>query len=635
MIVDANAPFSCSEDIRQQVCEALAAGRIAAVRGALRALRSLPIEMQGQPFRLGIVRTFTIETQVDVLALAISALPCQVEIKIADLENIEQELLNPESDLLQWQPDAVLVLWRLEELLPTLAFAPGTLTQEEREAGIEALVARIENLASGTLEVSNAPLLLSTLPLPQTGDLHDLHDGSGRRYAVERANARLMDCASKNSRISIFDFAGWSAKVGAAAFDRKMELYARQPIAPSAIGDFSLFLARTLRPFLSPPAKVLALDLDNVLWGGVLGEDGITGVKIGHDFPGNVYRRIQQRALELKACGVLLVLVSKNDREDVDKAFDALSDMSLTLGDFSEIRVNWEEKHRNVADIAKSLNVGLDSFVFVDDQAFEREQMQFHLPQVAILQVCEDPLTILNALETSWLFDRLRITREDLARSSDYQSQSQRKELERSSGSTEAFLRTLELRARLAPIEEQGIGRALQMLGKTNQFNVTTRRHTEAQLRALLDNPQNILLTLALADRFGDQGVIGLIIAVAEGRERLHVDSLLFSCRAIGRGAEEVLWSALIQEASIRGFGSLTAEYLRTPKNNQVADLFDRLGMERVGGDQNRTEYRLTLPHRALSPEWIEIIDKNKNGQLRKTVSRDSVRLQRGPGFHR
>ena len=608
MIINANTQFILPRDILQQVSDALASSRIALIRNALNAIRSLPEEQRGRPFRLGIVRTFTIETQVDVLALAMSALPCKIEIKIADLENIEQELLNPISDLLRWEPDAVLVLWRLEELLPTLAFTPRVLSHEARLAEILALVERIENLTKGYIAVSKAPLLLSTLPLPQTVELHDLHDGSGRRYAVEKVNSVLLDSVVNNLQLSLFDFAGWSAKNGAKAFDQKMDLYARQPIAMSAIGDFSLFLARTLRPIIFMSSKVLALDLDNVLWGGVLGEDGISGVKTGHDFPGNIYRRIQQRVLELKSCGVLLVLVSKNNREDVDNAFAALVNMPLKLIDFAEIRVNWKEKHENLVDIAETLSLGLDSFVFVDDQEFEREQMQFNLPQVAILDVTKDPLTILHALEVTWLFDRFRLSQEDLVRHSDYYFQTQRKELERNSFSTEAFFQTLELRASLIPIEEQGIGRALQMLGKTNQFNVATRRHTEADLRAFLKDPQNILLSLSLADRFCDQGVIGLVIAVAEEFEIMRLDSFLLSCRAIGRGAENVLWSALLQHASLNGFKLLIAEYIRTPKNSQVADIFDRFGMKRVYSDQNRTEYHLPLPCYEKSPAWITII---------------------------
>ena len=608
MIIHSTTPFLLPRDISQQVAEALASGRISLVRNALDAIRSLPNDQCGKPFRLGIVRTFTIETQAEVIALAMSALPCQIEIKIADLENIEQELVSPASELLLWGPDAVVVLWRLEELLPALRFGTQTLSKKIREATILALLERINNLVSGYLEVSKVPLFISTLPLPKTNDLYDLHESFGQRNAVEVVNAAVFNLVAKNSQISVFDFAGWAAKIGSNSFDIKMDLYVRQPIATAAIGDFSIFLARTLRPLIMPAAKVLAIDLDNVLWGGVLGEDGINGVKISHDFPGNVYRRIQQRVLEFKACGVLLVLVSKNNLEDVNNAFARLTDMPLKLNDFNEICVNWKEKHHNLADIAKTICLGLDSFVFVDDQAFEREQMQFNLPEVTILEVSEDPMEILSALETTWMFDRIRISEEDLSRHSDYNFQTQRKKLEESSSSTEAFLLTLKLRARLVPLEEQGVGRVMQMLAKTNQFNVTTRRHTESVLRAILNNSKNILLTISVADRFGDQGVVGLIIALAKESETLHLDSFLLSCRALGRGVEDALWAALLQEASSKEFKLLTAEYLRTPKNNQVENLFERLGMERVSTDLGCTKYNLSLPYLVKAPAWIEII---------------------------
>jgi len=373
-----------------------------------------------------------------------------------------------------------------------------------------------------------------------------------------------------------------------------------------------MVLVDTFRPLFLPPAKVLALDLDGVLWGGVLGEDGIDGIKIGHAFPGNIYRRIQLHVLALKRRGVLLALLSKNDYADVERAFSAMPSMPLKLEMFSALRVDWLEKSENLKEIAEELNLGLDSFVFVDDQAFEREQMRFNLPQVRILQASEDPLQTLSALMCCRAFDVYRVSKEDLRRTDDYVAQTQRRKLETTSCDQQNFLRALQLRAIITRVTEDTISRTVQMLGKTNQFNVTTRRHLEADVKKMLADPNNLLLLLSLSDRFGDQGIVGLGIVLGDPASKLaKVDSFLFSCRAIGRGAEQALWASLLIHISSMGYVSLHAEYLRTERNHQVSNLFERFGMTKQNdGTEAYSKYVLNLPFQPSLPAWITIEDK-------------------------
>jgi FkbH-like protein len=393
-----------------------------------------------------------------------------------------------------------------------------------------------------------------------------------------------------------------------------MDLYARQPIAGgAALISFAAALRRTLRALRRTPSKVLALDLDNTLWGGVLGEDGVSGLKIGSEYPGNVYLRIQQLALGLKRQGVLLVLLSKNNWTDVEQAFDSLPGMALRLSDFATLRVNWRPKHENLKEVAEELNLGLDSFVFVDDQGFEREEMAYFLPEVKILPVADDPLIIWRTLAGTDLFDAFQLSREDRARNADYGKQKERKTLAEKSESVEDFLQSLNLQASIEPVNENSLGRVVQMLGKTNQFNVTTRRHSELEVRRMLGAQGSILLTLSLRDRFGDQGIVGLLMAETEeaaGKAgSIKIDSFLLSCRAIGRGAELALWAEFLTQASAAGYKEVVAEYVATKKNSQVADLFDRLGMRLIEGDAQRRFYRLELPAQAEMPAWINLVE--------------------------
>lgn len=567
-------------------------------------------ELRGRSFKLSVCRTFTLETQLDALRLALSALPCRPSIVLGAIDNIEQQLLDPASAVLAHEPDAVLVLWRIEELHPRLAFEYAGMSIAERQTATAELLSRIESLCAAYQSSGSVPVFLSTVPdpAPITG-ANDINTEGSPRQAALALNKTLVDLASRHALVRLFDFSHWAAGEGSAAFDPKMDLFARQPISSQAVMSFAGAVAEAMRPVVQPAAKILAVDLDNVLWGGVLGEDGVENLKIGHDFPGNVYFRIQQQVLALKNRGVLLALVSKNNDTDVAQAFARLTDMPLKLNDFAALRVNWNEKARSLREVAAELNVGLDSVVLLDDQAFEREQVMFDAPEVRVLPAGENPLQVLQALTECPFFASSFVIHEDRSRTADYAAQSQRRQLEAQAGNVTSFLKTLELEARVAPVVEATIPRVVQMLAKTNQFNVTTRRHSEADVRRMMRNRANVLLTLSLRDKFADQGIVGLAIALAQPDERTAmVDTLLLSCRAIGRGAEQALWSHLLERLIELRYTRLLASFHRTDKNEQVADLFDRFGMTRTDDrTSSHVDYDLALPAAMPVPSWIDV----------------------------
>jgi FkbH-like protein len=606
MIDQLNFQNNLPENLWNKCVNALESSLLSEIRQALQDLQSFFEDQTIKTLRIGIVRTFTIETQTDALKLSLYLLGFDSEIRVGNLNNIEQELLDSNSELLKWCPDIIFILWRIDELIPLKTFKLGS-SEDENKDQIFMAKKRISSLTTGYLRNINIPLFLSTLPVTKGNELLDIHSNCGIRQAIDELNLTIRGIASDEQQINIFDFAGWAAECGASVFDRKMDFFANQPLSADAIGSFAFFFARTLRPMIQPSAKVLALDLDNVLWGGTLGEDEISALKISNDFPGNIYKKIQQKALSLKDSGVLLILLSKNNLNEVKEAFSKL-DMSLELEDFVDIRVNWKEKYLNIKEIAENLKLGLDSFLFVDDQAFEREQMKFNLPYVKVLQITDDPLNILNSIENCWLFDSYRKSSEDFLRNRDYKMQSKRKSLENLSITPEEFLKTLKLVTHITAVNENNIGRVVQMLAKTNQFNLTTRRHSESKIRELLLDSRNILLTISVSDRFGDQGIVGLIIAFADGTN-IHVDSFLMSCRAIGRGIEKAIWAHFVKKASEKGFINICAEYIRTLKNTQVSNLFDDLGMRRSKQDDGRCFYEAQYPFNYEFPSWIKIVE--------------------------
>lgn len=600
-------PVRWPTEARLELSRALETARptvVAAARAKIAALGETGL----RPFALGVVSTFTISPLLASIDLALTTLDVMPKLIAADPDTLEDSLLNPTSAVREAEPDALLVLWRLEDLAPALRMAK---SGEEFRRHLEAADDRLNTLIRQATQAINAPLFFSTLPPCRPMGRHISSSPSDLSIDAARShlNGRLRRLAGEIPGLFLFDFSAWATMWGARAFDLKMDLFAHQPISAQGMGSLALAIRRALAPLLRPARKVLALDLDDTLWGGILGEDGLGGLQIGRDFPGNVYWRIQEAALTLKHQGVLLVLLSKNDWADVESAFAARPDWPLRLADFAALHVNWRPKHEGLRAAARALDLGVDSFAFLDDQAFEREEMAFQIPEIAVLETNGTPLSLLAAIEDCPCFDLLRLSESDTLRARDYASRVARQRLETSSGSAEAFLGSLQLRAIVAPLSPATLARGAQMLERTNQFNTTTRRHHEAALRRMMIDPRNILLTLALSDRFSDQGTIGLAIALAEDagpKASLMIDSFLLSCRALGRGAERALWAALVDRATRLGYTRLEAEYLPTARNGQCATLYEALGMTCEHEEESgRKFYSLGLPAAFEPPPWI------------------------------
>jgi FkbH-like protein len=405
----------------------------------------------------------------------------------------------------------------------------------------------------------------------------------------------------------VLDLVGWASLEGRTHADATLDFMARQPLSAKGQVAVALFMARCLRRLIVPGRKALAVDLDNTLWGGVVGEDGIAGLKLGHEFPGNVHLRIQRELVELRNRGVLLALLSKNNEADVRDAFNSLPDMLLKWDDFAVRKINWNHKHENLRDAARELGLGLDSFVFMDDSDYEREQMRQFLPEVLILNESSDPLHTLRSLWETDSFDSLAVTEEDRLRHRDYTVRAAR-DVEAHQDDLETFLQSLEMEATIEDVGPANIDRALAMIGKTNQFNLTTRRHSRVQLQAMLEAPGSIGLVLRLRDKFGDQGIVALLLAIPAGdNATLAIDSFLVSCRALGRGVEDALWAAMVKRANRQNVRKLEAEYLATAKNGIVASLYDRLGLQRIKQNSSSTWYRFEPVRHYPVPSWIKL----------------------------
>jgi FkbH-like protein len=361
-----------------------------------------------------------------------------------------------------------------------------------------------------------------------------------------------------------------------------MWFYARAPYSLQLAPHLARVHAAYFRALTASAKKCLVVDLDNTLWGGILGEDGVRGVQLGATFPGNIYKEVQQELLELSRRGVLLAINSKNNPADVDQMFQRHPDMVLQWTDFAAHRVNWQPKPQNMAQIAAELNIGLDSLVYLDDNPAECALMRQSLPEVETVLASDsggraDPLTTLQWLRNTHVFDRLSWTAEDLQRTQSYRQQSERRKFQAEATSMEDFLRGLQMEAEIALASETTLPRVSELVQKTNQFNVTTRRYALAEIERLRNREDCEIFTMRLRDRFGDHGIIAMSILLYQGASAL-IDTLLLSCRVIGRGVETALLSYLLERARAHGATTIFGEFVPTKKNAPAADLYPRHG---------------------------------------------------------
>jgi FkbH-like protein len=378
--------------------------------------------------------------------------------------------------------------------------------------------------------------------------------------------------------------------------DDRMYYHAKLPCAPECMVSYAYSVASVIGALRGKSRKALVLDLDNTLWGGVIGDDGLAGIRLGQgDGEGEAFLAFQQYVDQLRQRGVILAVCSKNNEATAREVFEKHTEMHLRLSDISCFVANWDDKHNNLMKIAEQLEIGTDSLVFVDDNPAERAIVRKYLPEVAVPELPDDPSGYIRAIEQHFYFQTIALGAEDLQRSEMYRANSLRSSAQTVSGSIDEFLASLEMVARVENVSDVNLERVAQLVSKSNQFNLTTRRHSPAGLMKMRADPNWITLTVSLRDRFGDNGLISVLLARAEGSE-LVIDTWLMSCRVLKRGVEQFLLNAVCAAALEQGLTSVFGEYMPTPKNGLVKDHYAGLGFERVSeSEDGRTTWRLTL----------------------------------------
>jgi FkbH-like protein len=453
---------------------------------------------------------------------------------------------------------------------------------------------------------ASKPLLLFTLcdwsSVPLTGN------DARASQAVSAYNAAIGELVQIYSNARRVDFSTFTRNYTASdLMDWKYWFLSQMPVNPKLAKVFHRWFQRQLDQIALRRRKCLVLDLDNTLWGGVLGEDGMEGIRIGGDYPGKAFHYFQEALLELGRSGIILTVCSKNNEADVLEAWERHPDMILRREYFAAWRINWTDKATNIREIARELNIGLDSMVFVDDNPTERELIRQTLPMVGVPEFPAQPygLPAFFAELVEEYFKVYTVTDEDRHKTEQYKANAQRAQVQGSFTDFGAFLESLQMRLTVAEADAFSIPRIAQMTQKTNQFNLTTRRYTEADIKGKMEADARIY-TLSVSDRFGDSGITGCII-IEDG----EIDTLLLSCRILGKGIETAFVRTVQNRLLAEGISHLKATYIPTAKNGQVTDFYDRCGFTLTETLPDGTKHYLTEWKVSFEIEpYYQIIEK-------------------------
>ncbi len=494
-----------------------------------------------------------------------------------------QDLLLPDPALLAFRPDAVLLALDARHLAAGLSPASG---EAEAAALLEArLDALRRSWAQARALGATSVIQQAALPVlpPLLGQAEERLPGSPVAF-LERLNAALREAARREG-VLVLAADRQMARDGMRLWHDPVRWHhAKHEVSGRAVLTYGDLVGRTLAALQGRSAKVLVLDLDNTLWGGVVGDDGVAGLVLGQGSAlGEAFAAVQGFARDLSRRGVLLAVCSKNDEGNALAPFGGHPEMVLTREDVACFVANWDDKATNLRRIAERLSLGLDALVLLDDNPAERALVRRELPEVQVPELDgDDPAQVPDLLADAGYFETLALTAEDLARTGQYRANAERAAAAGASATDlPGFLRSLEMRLLWSRLDEAGLARVVQLANKTNQFNLLTRRTTEDEVRALIADPRRTGLQLRLLDRFGDNGVVAVLTAALSGNgETLEVTDWLMSCRVLGRGMEQATLALLAAEARRLGARRLAGRYRRTPKNGMVAELLPSLGFQ-------------------------------------------------------
>lgn len=579
---------------------------------AARALKRLDFGALGlRRLSIALVAGSTLDHFAPVLRLWLARMGFDTEVTLSPFDTAVQSVLDPASALRRSKPDIVWLFSTHRDV--GLATRQGAeLADVQRIVG-EAVAAR-RTLWAQLLDRVGCTVIDNIADSPAEDPFGNLSGSApwGPRAMLRRYNAELAAAAAP-AGVMLFDLDHVASLWGLRRWeDARYWFHSRHAFALDASGTVAHAAARLIAGARGLAKKCLVLDLDNTLWGGVIGDDGLAGIALGHGEAGEAFVALHRFAKALKERGVILAVCSKNDPDTAASVFREHPDSVLRLDDFAVFVANWRNKADNIREIAARLNIGLDSLVFADDNAMERDIVRRHLPEVEVIDLPDDPSGFVAAIARPRWFEAAAFSSEDGERGRYYSENARRAAFRDDVVDLGAYLRGLAMVGSLGGPDPFHRPRMAQLINKSNQFHLTGTRYSEAELTALAARPECIVRHLRLADRFGDNGLIACVVLREEERA-LHVDTWVMSCRVLGRTVEEFIANDMRAVALAQGCDRLVGRYVRTAKNGLVADLYERLGFACSAKDEAASEWTFDLS--AARPSWTSWVRAAPNNE--------------------
>jgi FkbH-like protein len=527
------------------------------------------------------------------------------ELWLGDFDNYISEIMDDAGGLYEFAPQAVLLMPSEQRCkYPGKLIDPREMQQAEAGRAVDSLLELVRKLHDRT----QAEVIVTNFMLPARHDLGAYRSRTlGSDWSFRKwVNLELGLKAPSFLHICDLEFLA-NRLGGIRARDERGWFESKQPCSAALLPELAREVVHLMGTLRRAPKKVLALDLDNTLWGGVVADDGIEGIEIGDTSPrGEAFKAFQKYIASLKERGILLAVASKNDHAKAAEVFQKHPEMVLRLEDFVSFKANWEPKSDNIRQMAAELNLGLDSFVFVDDNPAEIEIVRQFVPEVETILLGPDPADYVTRLQDCRLFEPRNITSEDIERTHLYRSETQRQALAATMTDMNAYWESLAMEGEIGAFTPIDVPRLAQLINKSNQFNLTTRRRSESDLLALMRDPDFSCFCFRLKDRFGDHGLISVVIARKDGAV-LAIDTWLMSCRVLKRQVEDEVLNELVRLAGIRRCSKLEGVYLRTAKNEMVSDFYTRMGFALTHEDEGGKKFELSVAAFQPVPTKIKI----------------------------
>lgn len=563
--------------------------------------------MFGKTIRIACLAESTVDHLIPSLRIAGLRRGLIFDCYVSPYGQIHQDVFSPSSDLKAFRPDVVLVA--LSSAAAAAPLSP-SLTHHDVETLASGKIDDLKNIWRIINEDIGATVIQQTLAptLPSLYGHFDKAVPSSPRAYQSSFNLALLKAAYDQS-CAVLDLDQIFMKHGAENLHNPVLWHhAKQELSPQIAPLWADHVGRTVQALVGLSKKCLVLDLDNTLWGGVIGDDGLNGITLGMgSAAGESFCAFQRYVKMLNQRGILLAVCSKNTHKIAFHAINNHPEMVLSTDDFSAFKANWDGKPGNLQTIADELNIGLNSLVFFDDNPVERDHVRTTLPMVMVPEVPSDPALYVNCLESAGYFDTVSLTDDDLHRAAQYKANALRHTDVQKTGNMSEYLASLDMQILISRFQSIDLKRITQLVNKTNQFNLTTRKYAQTQLEQLADDKTALAISARLKDKYGDNGLISVIIAkqiVQDNKSVMVIDTWLMSCRVLGRMVENELFNYLVNYAKMNGIETIIGDYIPTDRNGLVSDLYEKLGFSACPLDTSSSTKRFVFEVTPNTPKF-------------------------------